>query len=235
MIAVYDFIDMYNKLNKIKKGVSAMIYGYMRISTKKESQKTDRQRLTLEQYAEDNNFKFENIVEERVSGTIKAENRPVYNDLMTKTLRKGDILLITDLDRLGRDADDTILEFKELKAKGIKVIALDIPFLNEWNKAQDDSMYNMIVDIMITLKSHMAQQENEKRIKAINQGLDVARAKGKTLGRPPVELDSNFTKEYEKFINGNYGEITATDFAKMLGIGRSTLYKYIKLYEKERD
>ncbi|MDD3840918.1 MAG: recombinase family protein, partial [Clostridia bacterium] len=84
-----------------------MIYGYMRISTNKESQKTDRQKLTLERYAADNNFKFDAIVEERVSGTVKAENRPIYKDLKTKTLREGDILVITDLDRLGRDADDT--------------------------------------------------------------------------------------------------------------------------------
>ena len=204
----------------------------MRISTQKESQKTDRQRLALEQYAKDNNFKFDEIVEERISGTTKAENRKVYNDLRNKTLRKGDILVITDLDRLGRNADDTILEFKKLKAKGSKVIALDIPFLNEWNKALDDGMYNMIVDIMITLKSHMAQQENEKRVKAINQGLDVARAEGKALGRPVAQLEDDFIKKYEKYINGDYGEMTKTDFAKMLGIGRSTLYKYINLYEK---
>lgn len=209
-----------------------MIYGYMRISTNKESQKTDRQRITLERYAKDNNFKFDGIVEERISGTVKAENRPVYNDLKTKTLREGDILVITDLDRLGRDADDTILEFKELKAKGIKIIALDIPFLNEWNKVLDDGMYNMIVDILITLKAHMAEQEREKTVERINQGLDVARAKGKTLGRPKAELSKEFIREYEKFLNGDYGEMTKTGFAKYLGIGRSTLYKYINMYEE---
>lgn len=211
-----------------------MIYGYMRISTQKKSQKTDRQRMTLEQYAKDNGFKFEKIVEERISGTVKAESREIYNDLKSKTLRAGDILIVTDLDRLGRNADDTILEFKDLKAKGIKVIALDIPFLNEWKKATDDSMYDMIVDIMITIKSHMAQQENEKRTQAINQGLDVARAKGKTLGRPALQLESNFIKEYEKYLSGGYGDMTRVNFAKMLEIGRSTLYKYINLYNKEK-
>ena len=211
-----------------------MIYGYMRISTNKESQKTDRQKLTLERYAADNNFKFDAIVEERVSGTVKAENRPIYKDLKTKTLREGDILVITDLDRLGRDADDTISEVKDLKAKGIKLIALDIPYMNEWDNTVDDGMYNMIIDIVITLKAHMAEQEREKTVERINQGLAAARAKGKKLGRPKAELSKEFIREYEKFLNGDYGEMTKTGFAKYLGIGRSTLYKYINMYEKER-
>ena len=211
-----------------------MIYGYMRISTNKESQKTDRQKVTLERYAADNNFKYDAIVEERITGTIKAENRPIYRDLKTKTLREGDILVITDLDRLGRDADDTIAECKDLKAKGIKLIALDIPYMNEWGNTLDDSMYNMIIDLVITLKAHMAEQEREKTVKRIKQGLDAARAKGKTLGRPKAELSKEFIREYEKFLNGDYGQMTKTGFAKYLGIGRSTLYKYINIYEKER-
>lgn len=211
-----------------------MIFGYMRISTNKERQTTDRQKITLEQYSIENNFKFDNIVEERVSGTVKAENRKVFNELKDK-LRENDILVITDIDRLGRDADDVIMEFKKLKANGIRVIALDTPYLNEWDKVQDNSMYNMIADIFITLKAHMAQQEREKIVSRINQGLDVARAKGKTLGRPKVELPKDFIKEYIKFKNGEYGNMTATGFAKMLGIGRSTLYKYIKIYEENKE
>ena len=207
-----------------------MIFGYMRISTQKEKQTTDRQRITLEQYASDNKFKFDEILEERISGTIKADHRPQFNILKDK-LRKDDILIVTDIDRLGRNADDVIMEFKKLKSESIRVIALDTPYLNEWEKIQDSSIYNMIADIFITLKAHMAQQEREKTVERINQGLQVARAKGKTLGRPKTELPNNFIKEYNKFKNGDYGNITASGLAKMLGIGRSTLYKYIKIVE----
>ena len=208
-----------------------MIFGYMRISTQKEKQTTDRQRITLEQYAVANNFKFDEIIEEKISGTIKADHRPQYNNLKSK-LRTGDILIITDIDRLGRNADDVIMEFKRLKADGIRVIALDTPYLNEWEKIQDSSIYNMIADIFITLKAHMAQQEREKTVERINQGLAVAKAKGKTLGRPKAELPKGFIKEYKKFKNGEYGNMSVTSFAKVLGIGRSTLYKYIKVYEE---
>ena len=209
------------------------IYGYMRISTNKESQKTDRQERTLKEYAKENSFKFNEILSERVSGTVKAENREEYSKLKDK-LRAGDTLVVTDLDRLGRNADDVIMEFKELKQKGIKVIALDIPYLNEWDKAVDDSMYNMIVDILITLKSHIAEQEREKTVERINQGLAVAKEKGIELGRPKAVLTDEFIREYEKYLKGGYGEMTKTNFAKMLGIGRSTLYKYIGLYEAEQ-
>lgn len=207
-----------------------MIFGYMRISTQKEKQTTDRQRITLEQYATENGFVFDEIVEERISGTISAENRPKFNELKGK-LRKGDILIITDIDRLGRNADDVIMEFKKLKSEEIRVIALDTPYLNEWEKVQDSSLYNMIADIFITLKAHMAQQEREKTVARINQGLAVAVAKGKTLGRPKAELPKDFIKEYKKFKDGEYGNMSASGFAKMMGIGRSTLYKYINIYE----
>lgn len=208
-----------------------MIFGYMRISTQKERQTTDLQRITLEQYSKNNNFNFDEIVEERISGTVKAEHRPHYKVLRDK-LRNGDILIVTDIDRLGRNADDVIMEFKRLKAQGIRVIALDTPYLNEWDKVQDSSIYNMIADIFITLKAHMAQQEREKIVERINQGLEVARAKGKKLGRPKAELPKEFVKEYKKFKNGEYGKMSALAFAKMLGLGRSTLYKYIKIMEE---
>lgn len=220
-----------------------MICGYMRISTQKERQTTDRQRITLEQYATENNFTFDKILEERISGTILAKNRPVYSDLKSKTLRKDDILIITDLDRLGRDADDVIAELKDLKSKGIRVIALDIPYMNQFTKVQDSSIYNMVIDIVITLKAHMSQQEREKIVSRINQGLNAlpqneegkkySTRTGKPVGRPNVELPDNFIKEYKKFKSGQYGNMTATGFAKMMGIGRATLYKYVKIIKKQ--
>lgn len=212
--------------------MSNKIFGYARISTMKDTQTHERQIKALKDYAKENGFTFDEIVSERISGTVKTESRPAYTKLKDK-LRAGDILVLTDIDRLGRNADNTIMELKDLKSKGIKVIALDTPFMCEFDKVNNDSMYEMIIDILITLKSHLAQQENEKRIKAINQGLDVAREKGVTLGRPPAKLDKDFSREYKKFLNGEYGNMTVTKFSKMLGIGRSTFYKYKKQYEEE--
>lgn len=209
------------------------IYGYMRISTNKESQKTDRQELALKEYAAANEFEFNEIVSERVTGSKKAANREEYQRLKDK-LRKDDVIVFTNLDRLGRDARDIQKEFRELQEQGIKVVILDMPYLNEWANIKDDAMYRMITDILITLQSHLAEQEREKIVSRINQGLDVARAKGKVLGRPEEELSEEFKKEYKKFNDGLYGDMTKTNFAKMLGISRSTLYNYINQYEEEK-
>jgi DNA invertase Pin-like site-specific DNA recombinase len=82
----------------------------------------------------------------------------------------------------------------------------------------------IIADVYITLKAHIAQQEREKAVARINQGLSVTNAKGKTLDKPKIDLPSNFIKEYKKFKDGDHGDMSTSEFAKMLGIGRSTLY-----------
>jgi DNA invertase Pin-like site-specific DNA recombinase len=207
------------------------IFAYMRKSKNTNAQKHDRQELTLKEYAKRNGFIIDEIVDESISGTVNTDKRERYITLKDK-LRSGDALILTDIDRLGRTADNVIHELKDLKQKGVRVVALDVPHMNEWEKTKDESIYEMIIDIVITLKAHMAQQENEKRRERINQGLDVARQKGVTLGRPKVRLPQDFIRKYKKFKNGDYGEMTAAAFAKSLEIGRSTLYKYIDVYNQ---
>lgn len=213
--------------------MSQQIFAYTRISTQKEIQKIDRQLATLKKYAEDNNFEFDEIIEEKISGTIATENRPKYSELRKK-LRKDDVLVITDIDRLGRDANNTITEIKNLRALGIRLIILDVPHMNEWNKVNDDSIYEMIIDVVITLKTHMAQQEREKTITRINQGLDNARAKGIKLGRPKTGVPKSFIKSYNKFENGLYGKMSVVEFCRMLKISRSVFYKYKNILNKEK-
>ena len=81
------------------------------------------------------------------------------------------------------------------------------------------------------------KEENEKEpqlqqsINDQNSSIEVAREKGKHLGRPKAELPKDFIKEYKKFKKGDYGSLSAKDFAKKQGISRSTLYKYIKILE----
>ena len=146
---------------------------------------------------------------------------------MKKQFRNGDTLVISDVDRLGRNADDVIMEIKDLQSKGIRVVALDVPFLNDWEKMNDDSLSKMIIDIFVTLKAHIAQQEKEKIHARVMQGLDVAKAKGKKLGRPATGVPKEFIKEYNKFQSGEYGSISVVQFAKLQGIAVSTFYKYV--------
>lgn len=151
---------------------------------------------------------------------------------MKKQLRSGDTIIVSDIDRLGRNADDVIVEIKELQSKGIRVVALDVPFLNDWQKMNDDSLSKMIIDIFVTLKAHIAQQEKEKIHDRVMKGLNVARAKGKKLGRPTTGVPKEFVKEYNKFQSGEYGNISVVQFARLQGIAVSTFYKYVTILKE---
>ena len=202
------------------------IFAYMRISTNHKSQKVDRQKQAIIEYSVNNGFNIDEFVSDIITGGTKADNRPNYHN-MKEHFRNGDTLIISDVDRLGRNADDVIVEIKDLQSKGIRVVALDVPFLNDWEKMNDDSLSKMIIDIFVTLKAHIAQQEKEKIHERVMQGLEVAKAKGKKLGRPPTSVPKEFIKEYNKLQSGEYGNISVVQFVKLQGIAVSTFYKYV--------
>lgn len=208
------------------------IFAYMRISTNNKTQKVDRQQQTIIEYSIRNGFRVNEFISDVITGGTKADNRPDYHN-MKRQLRGGDTLIISDIDRLGRNADDVIIEIKDLQSKGIRVVALDVPFLNDWEKMNDDSLSKMIIDIFVTLKAHMAQQEKEKIHERVIQGLDVAKAKGKKLGRPATGVPKDFVKEYNKFQSGEYGRISVVQFARLQGIAVSTFYKYTTILKEK--
>lgn len=208
------------------------IFAYMRISTNHKTQKADRQKQVIIEYSVNNGFNVDEFVCDVITGGTKADNRPNYHN-MKNHFRNGDTLIISDVDRLGRNADDVIVEIKDLQAKGIRVVALDVPFLNDWEKMNDDSLSKMIIDIFVTLKAHIAQQEKEKIHARVMQGLDVSKANGKKLGRPATGVPKEFVKEYNKFQSGKYGSISVVQFAKLQGIAVSTFYKYVGILKTE--
>lgn len=210
------------------------IFCYMRISTNHKTQKTDRQQQTLIEYAVANKFKIDDFYSDIITGGTKADNRPEYHN-MKNQLRSGDTVIVTDIDRLGRNADDVIIEIKDLQSKGIRVVALDVPFLNDWQKMNDDSLSKMIVDIFVTLKAHIAQQEKEKIYDRVMQGLNVARSKGKKLGRPCTGVPKDFIKEYNKLKAGDYGSMSVVQFTKLQGISKSTFYRYVREIDPDKE
>jgi len=210
-----------------------MIAAYTRISTNKETQKHDRQEIALSDYAKKYGFEISMWCKDTITGKTRADNRPNYQYLKSM-LSAGDTLLLSDLDRLGRDASDTIMEIKDLQQRGVRIIALDIPYMSDWDSMRDDSLSRMIIDIVVTIKAHMAQQELEKTVTRIKQGLAVCREKGIKLGRPrKQELPTDFVKKYEDYLSGAYGKLSMIGFAKMIGLSRSTVYKYINIYNSQ--
>ncbi len=209
------------------------IFCYMRISTNHKTQKTDRQQTAMIEYSIENNFKIDGFFSDVITGGTKAENRVHYKN-MKEQLREGDTVIVTDVDRLGRNADDVILEIKDLQGKGVRVVALDVPFMNDWQKMNDDSLSKMIIDIFITLKAHIAQQEKEKIHDRVMQGLDAAKSKGTKLGRPATGVPKDFSQEYKKYKNGEYGSMSVVQFSKLCGIATSTYYKYVSIINNKK-
>lgn len=131
MKIVMDFVEEYRMENKI--------FAYMRITTNHKTQKIDRQKQTIIEYSVNNGFNIDEFVSDIITGGTKADNRPNYHN-MKKHFRNGDTLIISDVDRLGRNADDVIVEIKDLQSKGKKLgrPATGVPkeFVKEYNKFQ---------------------------------------------------------------------------------------------------
>lgn len=204
------------------------VYGYTRISTTKESQKHDRQVYLIDEWCKENGLTVTEIRNEVVSGTVEHDKREVYSN-MKENLKANDVLIVTDLDRLGRDADSTIMEVKALTKAGIRLVVLDTPYLNSLASIRDESIYKMIVDILVTLKSHIAQQEREKIASRIKQGQE---ASSKEIGRPKLsksDISKDFLKHYKTYTSNN---LTVADLSRLSQVPRSRVYRYLALLEK---
>jgi DNA invertase Pin-like site-specific DNA recombinase len=195
------------------------VYGYIRVSTKE--QNTDRQHEALKEYGKQNKIKYKVIFEDRATG--KNFDRPQYQALK-ETVKSGDIIVIKELDRLGRNFMDTPKELQYFFERGIKVIILDTPLINTGDDKLDYTINNMLISFL----SYIADKEREKIQGRVKEGLKNAKDKGIKLGRPERTLPDNFKKYYTKW---KAGEITAVEFSKLLNVSRATLYRYIKEYE----
>lgn len=211
------------------------VYGYARVSTKKDlkKQSLDRQYHVLTEFAKKNNFVLFDVIEEYMSG--KTLERPEFENLINKILREDDVLIVTDLDRLGRNADEVIVMIKNLKKRGIKLCALDTPYLNDWDFVNqkstetNSSIYLMMIDMLITLKAHMAEQERIKLSERTKQALASKKADGVVLGRPSTHTKEQFIKIYNRV---ELGELKVTEAAKLMNISRNQFYVLRKKYIK---
>lgn len=178
--------------HEINGGIEIMrIYGYARVSTKK--QNLDRQMFELQKYVDD---KY--IFTDKLSG--KDMDRPQYQ-LLRKVTQKGDIVYIKSLDRLGRNKQQTKQELEYYKIEGVRVKILDIPTTMMDIQEGQEWLIDMINNLLLEVLSTMAEQEGLSIRSRQAEGLEVLRSKnnGKGIGRPKVEYPSNFKKIYEKW------------------------------------
>lgn len=199
-----------------------MIIGYCRVSTK--DQNPERQRLKFLQLGIPERF----IFEDKASG--KNFERPRYQ-AMREMLRKGDLLYLDSLDRLGRDYDGITQEWKYITQEiEADVVCLDNQELFDSRKFRSmGKIGKLLEDQMLSMLAYVADVERNKNLERQREGIAVAQAKGVKFGRPALEIGETFIGMYASW---KRGEVTATSAYNALGMSRTTFYKKVKEWEK---
>lgn len=195
--------------------------GYVRVSSKE--QNLDRQIKQMKELG----IEDKDIYEDKQSG--KDFERIGYQ-YMKRQLRENDILYIVSLDRLGRNYEQIKEEWKDI-TKNIKadIVVLDMPLLDT-TKYKDTLTDNFISDLVVQILSYVADTERQKIKQRQKEGIEVAKAKGKHLGRPITnEITEEFKTEFKKWDNG---EQTAVQSYKNLGMTKTTFYRLAKEYRQ---
>jgi len=194
-------------------------FGYMRVSSK--DQNLDRQLEALRKYVPYEDY----IYSDKASG--KDMDREGFQNML-KAMRSGDTLYIKSIDRLGRNKE-LIKEYLELfKKKGIRVKIIDIPTTMKDRPKEEDWVIDMINNIIIEVYTSMAEQERLNIKQRQEEGIAVAKAKGKHLGRPAIELPKEWEHLYKYWKDG---KMTAVAFMKKVNMKKATFYKKVKEYE----
>lgn len=205
-------------------------YAYHRTSTTE--QHLDRGIAEIETYCKSNRIRLEKIYTDQQTG--KNFNRPRYTVMKEDALREGDVLIVTELDRLGRNKKDTMKELQYFKDKGIRLMVLELPTTLIDFQSMDNDMAKMMLEtinnMMLELYASMAQAEIEKKEKRQREGIEAKRKRGEwdDYGRPRVMSFERFCKEYQRVLNG---EIRPFNLMHELELTRPTFYRYKKQYE----
>lgn len=203
------------------------IYGYHRTSTRE--QHLDRGIVEISKYCSANNLKLEKIFSDQQTG--KNFNRPRYVIMKEDVLREGDELIITEVDRLGRNKQETLRELQYYRDNGIRVRILELPTTLMDLSAMDNSMARMIMEtinnMLIELYATMAQAEIEKKEKRQREGIEAKKARGEwdNYGRPAAMKLEDFADEYKKV---KTGEMRPFELMRKLGLSKATYYRYVK-------
>jgi DNA invertase Pin-like site-specific DNA recombinase len=187
-------------------------YGYARVSTREQNEK--RQLIALT----DCGVHEDNIFVDHQSG--KDFNRPMYQRLMT-ILRPGDTLFIKSIDRLGRNYDEILDQWRVItKDMHVYIVVLDIPLLDT-REQRRDLTGTLIADLVLQILSYVAQTEREFIRQRQAEGIAVARAKGIKFGREKMARPDIFPMLREAWFKN---EISGRKAAVQLGVTPRTFF-----------
>ncbi len=193
------------------------VYGYVRVSSM--DQNEDRQMSALRDVA----IPEKNIFMDKQSG--KDFERPGYKKL-TEGLKKGDLLYILSIDRLGRSYEEIQKQWRILtKETGIDICVLDMPLLDTRNGK--DLMGTFIADLVLQILSFVAQSERENIRKRQSEGIAAAKAKGVRFGRPEKEVPDDFGKIVRKWEEKKQ---SLEETLNQCSMSKTTFYRRLREY-----
>lgn len=189
------------------------IYGYVRVSTKE--QNLDRQLVAMRDFG----VPESQVYQDKLSG--KDFDRPAYRRLL-KRIKPGDTLVIKSIDRLGRNYEEILEQWRIItKEKQTAVVVLDMPLLD--TRQGRDLTGTLIADIVLQLLSYVAQTEREFIRQRQAEGIAAAKARGEHLGRRPKEKPDDYPAILELWYRG---EVSARGAASRLGVNHKTFLKW---------
>lgn len=197
------------------------VFNYIRVSSKEQNEA--RQIEAMEKFNKDNNITNAIELIDKSSGT--NTDRPNLQMLL-KVIGEGDLVVIKSIDRLSRNYKEVIQLWNDITSKGADIVVIDMPLLD--TRQYKDLLGDFISNLILQVLGYVAQQETEFRSKRQLEGIAIAKAQGKHLGRPKAEYPSNWEVEYQ---NWKQGFQTAKDTMDNLGLKRTTFYKLVKQYE----
>lgn len=197
--------------------------GYIRVSTK--DQNPDRQYQAMKEYG----IQKKNIYIDKISG--KNFSRPEYQKMLSK-MKKGDLLVIKSIDRLGRNYGEILEQWKKI-TKEIKadIEVIDMPLLN--TKSEHDDLTGVfIVDLVLQILAYVAETERTFIKQRQAEGIAVAKAKGVKFGNKKKMVPDKFDEYFSRW---QRGEITVREAAECLEMNYSTFYRRCKEKKEQED
>lgn len=193
------------------------IYGYARVSSK--DQNEARQIIALSQFP----VKKENIYIDKFSG--KDFDRPKYSELI-KILKEQDILVIKEIDRLGRNYEEILEQWrvitKEIKAD---IVVLDMPLLDTRTR-KENLTGTFIADLVLQILSYVAETERQSIKQRQREGIEAAKKRGVKFGRPCIPVPEEFYDLKEKWLNK---KITSREATTTINVSQDTFLRWVHL------
>jgi len=202
-----------NRENEHQGTGTGTTYGYVRVSTREQNEARQIDAMKA--------FGVNKVFIDKLSG--KDFNRPRYQALL-KRLSQGDVLVVKSIDRLGRNYEDILEQWRVItKEKQAAIVVLDMPLLD--TRQGRDLTGTLIADIVLQLLSYVAEQERSFIRQRQAEGIAAAKARGQRFGPPPKQRPEDFGEYVRRWKNGT---LSAREASRQLQIAHSTFLKWAR-------